>query len=73
MKKTFFSRKPLQVGVALIATIASLVVMPASAFAAKVGPGKYVVITQPLTLTLDCDDTHRGTRIARRQRSAAWA
>ena len=57
MKKTFFSRKPLQVGVALIATVASLVVMPASAFAAKVGPGKYVVITQPLTLTLDCDDT----------------
>ena len=57
MKKTFFSRKPLQVGVALFATIASLVVMPASAFASKVGPGKYVVITQPLTLTLDCDDT----------------
>jgi hypothetical protein len=57
MKKTLFSRKPLQVGVALFAMVASLVAMPASAFAAKVGPGKYVVITQPLTLTLDCDDT----------------
>ncbi len=57
MKKTFLSGKPLRVGVALIATVTSLIVMPASAFAEKVGPGKYVAITQPLTLTLDCDDT----------------
>ena len=62
MKKTLFTRKPLQLGVALFAIVSSLFVMPSAAFAAKggptkLGPGKYVVITDPLTITLDCDDT----------------
>lgn len=62
MNKTLFTCKPLQVGVALFAIVSSLFVMPSAAFAAKggptkVGPGKYVAITDPLTITLDCDDT----------------
>ncbi len=57
MKKLQIARKPVLFLLASLLTVVSLVAMPSIAFARKVGPGRYVVVTNPLTITLNCDET----------------
>jgi hypothetical protein len=57
MKKISLARKSILIAVASLVMAFSLLAAPSTAFARKVGPGKYIVVTDPLTITLDCDDT----------------